>query len=1147
MPYGSSPYVKKSILGVTGPTGPDGPTGPTGNIGPLGATGSTGATGAKLIGMTLDNGLILTSFDSGFPQQSANSIIGQTGNYYINADADVIGDSSALSLVIGTTYENVPGTDNIKAVVQFRGITTSSQNANLKFITINTTPDSSVIGITYNLTGLPYLGISGGSTGQLVVYGSGTEFYGLTGTNYNILQQTVDAQVLNYGERVKFIRPTHRVNDATSYYFFWNVDWEEANVFVLNSFEDQLPLYAADTLIGQIVHIENPPSSEFAKAITLIVPSGVTGASGAYPTRFSTADDITGGFTLGQGTYNVSWPLTYAPCFTTGTDVINMIYVNGIWYANYGVLDDGSTQINWQDDYWVCTNNLGDPDAPVPPDEPDPVGLCCISCTPENSFVGTQQQCQPFIDAGTAVFHLGKDTTWTGCTSDAPVGVCCYKNSDNQIVKHPEPIRSCECEVLASNGYRWTLIDDCRKNVDSIDCTASFTDFGACCDGTGVCTSTTQFDCTGYWQGAGSVCSYPNGQETINICTDGTGGCCVDGTCTNVDGKNSCTGLFYGCGVNCSASITCNTTTEPPSTLCTNAEGPFYVTKYNPITGNPTGSVLELNVGDEFAGGIVVGLFNPNGADCWGAGNVFSYEQTEGSVNWSSLPNSTKFDVLSGKSEESGSKSLTYKSYYDPQGYGFALEEPISVNKNQDAYLMIVSKHPVTFEQRVWNYGEPTANLNYTIVPITSPASIDSSYLEGVGIGEQLSDISYYNNYVTKFNWHHGGTAFAVIPGDDLTQDAPAGPVENTNCNCPGNNLYTEGAFGSVGNLYAGLDNGFVNCDGGDNACGPECKDSPNKRANSSLYKFLRPTGRWSTSFGIMNTCRLCASSLYEYFSDSTFANQPAFYSYFGPSANVNYSSLFGQSSSSTNVYKTSTCEGLSVWNRLYYPQDNPGDPNVITETDTAKVLNQFPQLSRWFIPSINELSYLAYRTRHPNRGGIGLQTIINTAGGQWIGSSSSNVDDTYGNGGWVWSSTGAFASGITAEWRQPTSQQPQTANSGNPLDSNYLTNRFTKAWAVRFPETPDSSSTISGEGFSVKKENNFGVQYELRPIRMIRCDQNYYTNADNQILRNRTWNVPRLPISVIVDGKAQDQNVFTSLTYNSYSVTQTLYRNKYS
>lgn len=1143
MPYGSSPYIKKAFVGVTGPTGSDGPTGPTGNTGEDGPLGNTGSTGSSIVGMTSNNGLVLTSFDFGFPQQSTTALIGATGNYYINVDADTVGDASALSLVIGATYQNVPGTDNIKAAIQFRGFTTSSQNTNLKFVTINTTPDSSVIGITYNLTGLPYLGISGGTSGQLVVYKTGSEFYGLTGTNYDVFKQTVNAQVLNYGERVKFVRPTYRENDSTSYYFFWNVDWEEANVFVLNSFEDQLPLYAADTLIGQIVHVENPPSSEFAKAITLIIPPGVTGASGLYATRFSAADDITGGFTLGEGRYNISWPLTYAPCFTTGTDVINMIYINGIWYANFGIINDGNAQIDWQEDYFICSNNVEDPIIP------DVVGLCCVACTPEDSFVGTEQQCQTLIDEGRANFYPGEQVGSSSCpTSNAPFGICCYRNANNQIIKHPELVRSCECATLASNGFRWTLADDCRKNINSIDCIASFNDSGACCDGTGICIeNVSSGNCNGYWQGAGSVCSYRNGQETINICTDGTGGCCVDGTCNNVDGKNSCTGLFYGCGVNCSASITCESIPEPPSTLCTNTEGPFYVTQYG-VDGKPTGNTLQLNVGDEFAGGIVVGLFNPNGATCWGPASAFSYELTEGSGSWQFIPPPIQFNTLTGKDYESSAlPATTYKSFYDQQGYGFALEEPISVNKNQDAYLMIVSKHPVAFEQRKWYYGEP-ANLNYTIVPITTPETIESSYLEGIGIGTQGPDNVFYDyNYVTKFNWHHGGTAFAVIPGDDLTQDAPSGPVENANCNCPGNNLYTEGAFGSVGNLYAGLENGFVNCDGGDNACGTECKDSPNKRANSSLYKFLRPTGRWSTSFGMMNTCRLCASSLYEYFSHSTFANQPSFYSHFGPTSNINYSSLFGNSSLSTNVYKTSTCEGLSVWNRLYYPQDNPGDPNVLTETNTEKVLNQFPQLSRWFIPSINELSYLAYRTKHPNRGGIGLQTIINNSGGQWIGFSSSSSDATYGNGGWVWSSTGAFASGITAEWRQPTSQEPETANTGNPLDSNYLTNRFTRAWAIRFPEAPDSSTTISGEGFSVKKENNFGVQHELRPIRMIRCDQNYYTNTDNQILRNRTWNVPRLPISVIVDGKAQDGNVFTSLTYNSNSVSETLYRNKYS
>ena len=343
-PYGSSPYINRVIVGITGPTGNTGPLGPTGNEGLPGNTGNTGNTGLDITGMTLINGEIQTTFSDGSVQFGAE-IQGAPGNYYIFVDAESLG-SEGLSLTHGLTINSF-GEDSLQYTVSFRGFTTGSQNDNLKFITINSLETSNVIGITYSLTGLPYLGLSGGSTGQLVIANSSTSFSGFTGTYYDVVKRTVDAQIINYGERVKFVRPQQKTfttlngSSTNSQYFIWNIDWEEANTFIINSFTDQLQSGQpgeGKTTIAQVIRIENPPSTEFAKSLTIIVPPGVT--SGYDPatsdirilTKYVTTDDVTSGYTLGDRGSNISWPLTFKPCFTNDIDVINDVITNAIEY-----------------------------------------------------------------------------------------------------------------------------------------------------------------------------------------------------------------------------------------------------------------------------------------------------------------------------------------------------------------------------------------------------------------------------------------------------------------------------------------------------------------------------------------------------------------------------------------------------------------------------------------------------------------------------------------------------------------------------------------------------------------------------------------------------------------------------------------------
>ena len=1106
MIYGSSPYLNRKLTGITGNTGPDGPTGNTGEDGPIGNLGNTGNTGPSITGMTLSaDGRIQTSFDDG-SVLFGSKIEGNNGTYYIFADGNNVAVGGATAFV-GLTYTTSP----YSPVLTFRGLTTSSKNDNISMVNISESDSGNHNVIEYSLARIPYLGISAGNEGEIVIHRGINFFSGATGTAYDAAKRTVDLQVLNYGERVELVEANFvEVASSNSSYVYWNIDWEFANTFILNSLDPSIDL-SGENFFAQYIIIKNPPSSDVAKSLTLIVPAGVTSPSGTV-TKYISVDELNG-YSAGEGNENISWPLTYAPCFTNNIDVINMVSLDDIWYANYAIINDNDTQVNWNADYFTCTTNIDDPQPPEPI-----LGFCCVACDTDNSQSGQRYESQ--CDGQFFPYDVYPDADINLCNdSQENQGICCYKNSNNQITKYPQLTTNCICSQLANYvaaNYIWTPVDDCYKTIDIIDCTNAFNGIGACCSGDGSCTQTSNSDCPAFWQARGVVCS--------NICITGTGGCCVDGDCTNENGFSNCDGTFYGCGVLCGdGEATCEAPpiSIDPCQIYDATTGQITIKKINPISGKDTGQTQNLSIGDEFAGGIVAGIFNPNGATCFG----YQYHGYDPSTDNASVPDLTKFQrfTSSDSFEKTEHQCINYRSYHSSQGYGFPVNEEYQANKNQDVWVMIVSKHPVMFKQIQNLIGTP----QYTIELVESLSLVDQ-YTEGNGRG--LDDIDLFNyNYVTKFAWGNGGTAFSPIFSDSISTNAPQPVSENNICGTgQGGYIFADGAYGSVGNTYYGNNNAFVNCDAGIDCAG--CKNAPYKRTTSIEYKYFRPTGRWSLNFGLMNCCRIASAEVSNYFyqtfggSNDIRSEPPALRTSYRSNQSANYNFRFSFApNGSTNPYRTTTTEALSVFNRMYWPLD---DTNT-RETDYLYDL-QYPQVSPWYLPSIDELAFLAYQCVNNN-----LQQNINSASGTPIGT----------NGGWVWSSTGAFDGGKTGEYLQrnndPIGNTIDDLNPDNPL---IATDRFTKAWAIKF----DPAVSPNSSNFKVGKKNNSTETYEVRPVRMIRCDQQYYDNDDPQGIRNRVWNVPRLPLSVVVNGTDQFDTIYYGRVsqFQRDNIESTLYKN---
>jgi hypothetical protein len=1219
MIYGSSPYVQRNVSGITGATGITGPTGSEGNPGNPGNTGNTGNTGGSVIGMTLSNNTLITTFSDNTSYVGTN-LKGETGNYYIFADAvNLSGDG--LSIVHGVSYVDI-GNGNLISSVKIKGITTASARNGSAVVSISSAINSAVIGITYDLNNIAYIGISGGTQGQLVVYKTGTEFYGLTGTKYDPSSKTLDFQTMNYGERVHFVQPIKKTiyNPTTGAstsgrYFYWPIDWEQGNIFVLNSFTPQV--IAGEQVLGQILLVRNPSAGDIAKGITVVVPSGIS-SSNFILTKYASTDNISAGVTLDTGTYNISWPLSYPPCLSNNIDVINMVSLDNIWYANFGIYNNNTSQVDWNIDYSNCVESINLNDGEYVTVNPEvggggggggggegsggdvfclsatQLGLCCIGCSTGDSFVTTCEGCRTYVEQGIAQFFPGKGDGYAGCSAETDSrGICCYLDSQGNYAKdqNPSGVRLCDCIRLAENAqttpwFKWTPFSACIQTIDAIDCFNLNQNFGACCDGLGNCEVTSRALCTKsgkYFRGPGTSCSETINGVVYNRCASGSGGCCKNGICTEVsNGPVDCIsqgGKFYGCGISCE-SYDCAYAYR--GCKASSLE-PFVVEQHWGLTDTwsykesgtqlpGTGQISHLlKVGDEFAGGIVAGIFKPKGTLCFGPTAMGGYPPAyTPPSNSNNAAGQGLFNYLNDGSER---PCGPYFSQYDPSGYGFTLS--FNHGGDEDAWLLIVSKFPVIIEQNYCNIksdilGIHTARVHPQLSNST-PVIANSTDIENTPSSiNAISGNQIRRFYSRNFRLTNGGTAFAIFdqsndPGDYFISGNASSEFNMPNYEICGGSAYGslkhDGIYGTIGVTYWGNVYNFNNCLSSPDLC-RTCVDYPYSRSRKNLgtiqngYKGSS-TGYFSRNWGILNTSALMNSEISEYYLRSGNGLYP-----FG------YTNFYGGSAGFTGFFIVNTPalswttagEGCSIWNRYYYPSDLPVTisdsgaplPNQYVPFTGAEVEYNmgygnngwlgtlYPQLSRWYIPSIDELSFIAQACIDPT---VNLQQKIENAQGIRIGHLLINsqlpngaLQFTDANAGYVWSSTLSFDSAVPSQYRQGiTHFSPQTIyNSPVNVDGatrtftqNQLTNtQFTKAWAIKFP-TGSNSVLPAASDFKTMKKNDGkltatetgGDRLELRLVRQIRCDRKFYWNGDNPVDRNNLWNIPRLVPSDVVTG----------------------------
>ena len=998
MIYGSSPVLNPKISGLTGMVGITGPVGVTGNYGVTGATGNTGATGSSIVGMTLNSiGFVSTSFDTGTVITSLNKLQGATGNYYLQAGADVL--SLGFNVVYGVSaeYEN-PSEGRIHNLIKLRGFTTGSPGV----ITIND-DISGNINIDYTIFDLAYLGVSGGSAPQILYNKPGDKQYGLTGSFYDEATKTVNTQIYNHSEKIIFSTAVFVSlgTNTTRGFYYWNINWEDGNIFRLNPYDS-----TGKTVVSQILNIRSPNNELVSRGLTIIVPNGVT-SSMEFSTIYATTDDLSVVPNIDNLEYGVSWPISLPPCLTDNVDIINLISIGEIWHADFSHLgftfaapldtigDIGKvpTIINVADINYKCATGT------------NIFGVCCPSDCGITAFETIEVLCDGIFYPG---LTLGLCDEICG-----EFGACCLQ-LQNGVQRIDDLVTSCVCASLATANHTIAHIWTPRKGnfdvVEDVNCDKAFLSIGPCCDGRGNCNPNYSLDdCIasgGYYQGDGLDCSLSSGGLR---CDGGTGGCCTPSVEDCQDGidASTCIGqdkIYFGRGSLC-ADFTCVTT-------C-----------YSIVPGIPL-----LEYGDEIEDGIVVGIFNPNGTLCLGNpafGGIPPEMLTGNSGNL--LTNTEVFNYLSNGDE---STAEPYYSKYHQNGYGFTRE--VRHDCETDSWLLIVSKYPVMLNENV---------SNIISADIDDPLNLK------------------------LFTWSHGGTYFGNIMTDtgDLPADTELTPPSDGAF--PGDATPDEGWYvfstNPSGITYYGNAYSFADCT-------DQYNSNPRWRSGHGLGR-ARTTfaGKWNHSWGLYNTIRMVCAERHAYDLD------PGFQSVFGE--RYAFGAGFTFTYASWALSQQSSSEAISAYN---------------TKTSSHSTI------SNWYIPSADELAFIAEKVAN-----FDLNGKITANDGYPIG------DPRVGAGGWVWSSTGTFDEGITAEYWQTISPEPVPVEGAQKFPVAH----GTKAWATKIDNT---DLTV----VKVMKADRLD-QFEVRPVRLVRCDGRYYDSSSNPSKYSRFWKIPNLPPTNIING----------------------------
>lgn len=661
---GSSTIALAGGSGITGNTGPTGPTGSTGSTGPIGPTGSTGPTGAGISGSEIDrvDGFIKVTFDNGVQFTSSNVVKGPSGG---SEQLSIVGENLGSGITIFS--EKISDTD-----LRLRSI-----RAGDGYPTFRVTTDNDSVILNFDLDSTSYINVSGVTyQNSLIGVTGNNEFFSIKNTKYTPSSNSVSFVSKDYRERAIDIteRKTAETIEGVGGFTF-EINPDEARVFAIDlTDESSAPPVS--------FFINSPSSIETSQSFTLIV-KGATGTSPAT-SRFR-ADN------------GVKFPFNIQPCFSgaegNSADIFNFFWLGSEWYGN--IVKWGSSEIDPFDCNDLDPIGGGIGDSGFNRYAQGITGACCTGVTCE---ITEMYLCSGYFHGvGTTCGAMG---TTSGGICDQN-GACCIENTESGSLICNE-LTANQCINFGNRDGIDSVFHGNESICDRVDCTVSTESLGSCCNGFGGCELKTEEDCFnsgGFFRGVGVLCNKVPDSESFSddnlfsglqeelVCSTGTGSCCFGLTCSNgytFDGCINSGGLYAGQGSTCG------------QTRC-----PEYIVneKYN-----CTAKVLGTNLlpGDLYAGGMVVGVYNPYYGVVLGAKDVF----TKGVTGTGSTGAGMTSEIMS----TGEFSSAYYRSEYDYHGYGFrgfsgedipsckdftGITFPEAGDGSEDSYLMIVSLDPV--------------------------------------------------------------------------------------------------------------------------------------------------------------------------------------------------------------------------------------------------------------------------------------------------------------------------------------------------------------------------------------------------------------------------------------------------------------------
>ena len=1021
MVIGSSFFV---VSGNTGPTGAVGPSGVMGATGPTGAagTGPTGTTGSSIVGITLNSDkYLVTTFQK------------HDGTYEtFTSTGKILGPD-------GGTFVELRGGNTSDATVA--GVTVFQQKVNhntIKLRSIRATGDGSV-----TVRNEPSLNFAGGKI-----------FIGYNRGRFGYINVTGDSGEI--GQLVGFTGPTG-VPGATGHL----VGISGA------TFDDKASIYVANN--GRL-DFRTKNFTEETKQLT-------------YPSGGIVADGSVNGLTAFKATIDPRDAKTFIVnahgIHGAGIDRTTLTDANGGitgWVPmSFEILDIDGRYLN--DDalafslvlYGITGSNI--PEERFSPNVQFPFGeIPCFSGTWEPDVINFYRNIdESNTDGGQGTSFLGTYVMWNG-SSDI--------TTDMYI-----------CNEVGEDRSRNSRGSSRSRGTGST---------GACCDGSGNCVSAYREECYGYFYGEGTTCGFTgNSGLNINICY-GRGSCCVEDESTgnikcydnvtandcadfgNHIGKNSlyggddsrCTTTHCGAGIRYDIGACCDgfgSCVQAPYTKCID-RGHFFM-GYGVSCKTPEGfDICSGGTGSCCRGG---GICDENilASDCLGTGDIYAGHDTtcleidcpdtkkSAEVSKECLATIDGLDLSRGDLYGGGIVVGMFTPFGERCFGATAFGTDIKATENNWQPLM----RGVTGPENGNTCGIYYSKYDYHGYGFTGSSCLDFTKLTNKSFDYQKPD-SYLiisalhpiavtgSNILTNpqdtagatvgFHWSNKGSAWGPIYNyNDEYDDLEDSYTQNYLQYKEGfwyNNGVTAGAVKNI------PFNTFTTC------------RFATSRGNGHTQKLLTTpvqsaNGYWRRNWGLYNTIRMISAN----------------------------NALDRNRNDSSGYYRSSDF-GPGITSGLLTASDAV---QLISSGITSGVTGNVSNLSDWYIPSHDELAYIADKCTDT------------------IGEYNLNIEIMRNGGtpfdGWYWTSTGSFDVG---------DRDIRGSTAEGVYDSSTGVSAGTVAWAIRFDA--DARKNM----FKVAKKNRTENTYQVRPIRFIRCDGQYVTGGTGEAGNSKLWNLPTTP-----------------------------------